>query len=223
MIVIRSGRVLKSTGSWYSVLYDTDKTVNCRLKGLFRTKGIRATNPIAVGDIVDFTISDDESTAVIIKIHPRKNYLIRKATKLSKATHIIAANIDQVVIIVSLTKPRTSTGFIDRILTTAEAYHIPAIIIFNKFDLYEEKEKEKLNLLINTYKNAGYQCLVTSVPENLRLDKFKTKLQGKISLLSGHSGVGKSALINSIDSTLNLKTAQISDYHKDTIHWHFRR
>ncbi len=220
MKVTREGRVLKSTGSWYSVMYDTDKIVNCRLKGLFRTKGIRATNPIAVGDVVDFTISDsdDESSAVIVKIHPRKNYLIRKATKLSKATHIIAANIDQVVIIVSLTKPRTSSGFIDRILSTAEAYHIPAIIIFNKFDLYGEKEKNKLSFLTSTYENAGYACLVTSVPDNLRLNKFKTLLQGKISLLSGHSGVGKSALINSIDSSLNLKTAEISDYHSKGIH-----
>ena len=218
MIVTREGRVLKSTGSWYSVMYDTDKIVNCRLKGLFRTKGIRATNPIAVGDVVDFTISDDNSSAVIVKIHPRKNYLIRKAIKLSKATHIIAANIDQVVIIVSLTKPRTSSGFIDRILSTAEAYHIPSVIIFNKFDLYDEKDKNKLSLLTSTYENAGYACLVTSVPENLRLNNFKKMLQGKISLLSGHSGVGKSALINSIDSSLNLKTAEISDYHSKGIH-----
>ncbi len=212
------GRVLKSTGSWYLVMDNAKKTVNCRLKGLFRTKGIRATNPIAVGDIVDFTMPDNNNTSVIVKIHERKNYIIRKSTKLSKATHIIAANIDQVVIIVSLTKPRTSSGFIDRILTTAEAYHIPAVIVFNKYDLYDDKAKNNLVLLQSVYEKAGYRCLVTSVPENLRLDNFKNILQNKISLLSGHSGVGKSALINSIDSSLNLKIGEISSFHEKGMH-----
>lgn len=213
-----TGKVIKSTGSWYSVMYGNSNMVNCRLKGIFRTKGIRATNPISVGDVVDFKFTDNDDTGVIINIHPRKNYIIRKATKLSKATHIIAANIDQVVIIVSLTKPRTSTGFIDRILTTAEAYHIPAVIIFNKLDLYDDNIVIKLEFLKNAYENAGYNCLVTSVPENIRLTEFKAILQGKTSLLAGHSGVGKSALINSIDSSLNLKTGEISDYHSKGIH-----
>lgn len=213
-----TGKVIRSTGSWYTVMYDANSIVNCRLKGLFRTKGIRTTNPISVGDVVDFNLIRDDGTGVIKNIHPRKNYIIRKATKLSKATHIIAANIDQVVIIVSLTKPRTSTGFIDRILTTAEAYHIPAIIVFNKFDIYDDKTISKLELLKNTYENAGYKCLVTSVPEQIKLIEFKKILKGKTSLLSGHSGVGKSALINSIDSSLNLKTGEISDYHSKGVH-----
>ncbi len=212
------GRVLKSTGSWYIVIDEAGQTVNCRLKGRFRTQGIRTTNPIAVGDIVDFSIPDNNNTSVIVNIHKRKNYIIRKATNLSKATHIIAANIDQVVIIASLTKPRTSTGFIDRILTTAEAYHIPAIIIFNKYDLYDDVTKNKLNLLVDVYENAGYKCLVTSVPESIRLEELKDILKDKISLLSGHSGVGKSALINSIDSSLNLRTGEISSVHNKGTH-----
>ncbi|MBC8320519.1 MAG: ribosome small subunit-dependent GTPase A [Bacteroidetes bacterium] len=218
MIKTFEGRVTKSTGSWYSVMLDTGKTVNCRLKGLFRSKGIRATNPIAVGDVVDGTISDDDQTGVIVNIHQRKNYLIRKATKLSKSTHIIAANVDQVVIIVSLIKPRTSTGFIDRILSTAEAYHIPSVIIFNKYDLYDEKTVAALEFLKTTYQNVGYNCLVTSVPEKLRLTQLKEILNGKISLLAGHSGVGKSALINAVDSSLQLKTAEISTFHNKGIH-----
>jgi len=213
-----TGKVIRSTGSWYTVMCDNDNIVNCRLKGLFRTKGIRTTNPISVGDIVDFDLIEDDGTGVIKKIHPRKNYIIRKATKLSKDTHIIAANIDQVVIIVSLTKPRTSTGFIDRILTTAEAYHIPAIIIFNKLDLYDDSNIAKLELLKNAYENAGYICLVTSVPNKTGLPEFKENLQGKTSLLSGHSGVGKSALINSVDSSLSLKTGEISEYHSKGVH-----
>jgi len=218
MTEFNQGRVLKSTGSWYSVMDDMGEIVNCRLKGLFRTKGIRTTNPIAVGDMVDFSTPANNNTAVIVKIHERKNYIIRKATKLSKATHIIAANVDQVVIIASLTKPRTSTGFIDRILTTAEAYHIPAIIIFNKYDLYDDDIIDKLNFLKIVYEDAGYQCLITSVSKKLRLNEFKEILQGKISLLSGHSGVGKSALINSIDSTLDLKTGEISSVHEKGTH-----
>lgn len=214
----QQGRVLKSTGSWYLVMDNTGKTINCRLKGLFRTKGIRTTNPIAVGDIVDFSIPDDNNESIIIKIHDRKNYIIRKATNLSKATHIIAANIDQVVIIVSLTKPRTSSGFIDRILTTAEAYHIPAVIVFNKFDLYDNKTIDKLNFLKKVYEEIGYKCIVTSVPNKLKLNDFKEILKDKINLLAGHSGVGKSALINSIDSSLNLKTGEISSFHDKGTH-----
>ncbi len=218
MIITHQGRVLKSTGSWYLVIDETGNTVNCRLKGLFRTKGIRTTNPIAVGDMVDFNILDDNNTSVIIKIHKRKNYIIRKATNLSKATHIIAANIDQVIIIASLKKPRTSSGFIDRILTTAEAYHIPAIIIFNKYDLYDDNSINKLDLFHSVYTNAGYKCVITSVPDKKGLENFKVLLQDKISLLSGHSGVGKSALINAVDSTLKLKTGKISTMHDKGTH-----
>ncbi len=218
MTITREGRVLKSTGSWYSVLDNTGGLIDCRLKGLFRTKGIRATNPIAVGDTVDFFQSVDEVTGVITKIYPRNNYIIRKATNLSKDTHIIAANIDQVIIIVSLVQPRTSTGFIDRILTTAEAYHIPAVIIINKIDLYDNETNQKLDLIKNTYVNAGYSVHLTSVPDKIGLGVFESILTDKISLLSGHSGVGKSALINSVDSNLNLKTGEISEYHKKGTH-----
>ena len=213
-----SGKVIRSTGSWYTVLSDTGKEFQCKLKGRFRTKGIRTTNPIAVGDVVDFRFEPDGKDAVIEHIHPRHNYIIRKATKLSKATHIIAANIDQAVLVASLVKPRTSTGFIDRFLATAEAYHIPSIIIFNKNDLYEGEVRQQLAYFKNTYQQVGYQCLLTSVPEALNLDKLKSILKDKESLLAGHSGVGKSALINAIDSKLNLRTGRISAYHDKGTH-----
>ncbi len=218
MTAVREGRVLKSTGSWYTVLDDQGGRHECRLKGLFRNKGIRATNPLAVGDLVDFTISNNESTGIISKIYPRSNYIIRKATKLSKSTHIIAANIDQVVIIVSLVQPRTSTGFIDRVLTTAEAYHIPATIVFNKIDLYDDEVMENLEDIVDTYTSIGYNALLTSVKERSGLDEFEMALRDKISLLSGHSGVGKSAIINAVDETLDLKTGEISEYHSKGTH-----
>ena len=213
-----SGKVIRSTGSWYTVLSDSAKAFQCKLKGRFRTKGIRTTNPIAVGDVVDFQLESDSETGVIYKIHKRHNYIIRKATKLSKSTHIIAANIDQAVLVVSLVKPRTSTGFIDRFLATAEAYHIPSIIVFNKNDLYEGELLQQLTYFKNTYEQAGYQCLLTSVPEKYNLELLKSILKDKESLLAGHSGVGKSALINAIDKNLNLKTGLISAYHNKGTH-----
>jgi len=213
-----SGKVIRSTGSWYTVLSDSAKEFQCKLKGRFRTKGIRTTNPVAVGDVVDFQFEPDSETGVIYKIHERYNYIIRKATNLSKSTHIIAANIDQAVLVVSLVKPRTSTGFIDRFLATAEAYHIPSIIVFNKNDLYEGETRQQLAYFKNTYEQAGYQCLLTSVPEKYNLDLLKSILKDKESLLAGHSGVGKSALINAIDKNLNLKTGLISAYHEKGTH-----
>lgn len=213
-----SGKVIRSTGSWYTVLSDSAKEFQCKLKGRFRTKGIRTTNPVAVGDVVDFQFESNSETGVIDKIHKRHNYIIRKATKLSKSTHIIAANIDQAVIVVSLIKPRTSTGFIDRFLATAEAYHIPSIIIFNKNDLYSSEIRQQLTYFKNTYEKAGYQCLITSVPEKYNLTAFKNILENKESLLAGHSGVGKSALINAVDSSLNLKTGRISSFHEKGTH-----
>ena len=218
MIQKASGKVIRSTGSWYTVLADSGKAFQCKLKGRFRTKGIRTTNPVAVGDVVDFQIPSESETAVIEHIHERHNYIIRKATKLSKSTHIIAANIDQAVLVVSLIKPRTSTGFIDRFLATAEAYHIPTIIVFNKLDLYEEDIRQQLAYFKNTYEKAGYQCLLTSVPEKHNLDDLKRILINKESLLAGHSGVGKSALINAIDHKLNLRTGNISAYHDKGTH-----
>ena len=216
--IVQTGRVIRSTGSWYSVKYGDNEVVKCRLKGKFRIEGIRTTNPVAVGDIVDFLFDMQTNTGVIIKIHERENYIIRKATKLSKAAHIIASNIDQVVLIVSIVKPRTSTGFIDRFLVTTEAYHIPTVLVFNKFDLYNDEHKEQLNEYIKVYEKAGYGCLITSAKEKINTDKLKELLQDKISLLSGHSGVGKSALINAIDPELNLKEGEISKYHKKGTH-----
>lgn len=210
-----TGKVIKSTGSWYWVTDNADgKLFECRLRGKFRSKGIKTTNPVAVGDIVDF----DSNTGAITNIHPRTNYIIRKATNLSKQTHIIAANIDQAIIIVSLAKPRTSTGFIDRFLITAEAYHIPAIIVFNKIDLLDEDQLTTLQEFVSIYENIGYRCLQTSATEMINIDDFKSILHNKDSLLSGHSGVGKSALINTIETNLDLKTGEISEYHSKGMH-----
>lgn len=214
-----TGKVIKSTGSWYTVTTTNEQSYECRLKGKFRIKGIRTTNPIAVGDEVGFTPSEgNDGTGIIETIHERKNYIIRKATKLSKASHIIAANIDQAVVIASLVKPRTSTGFIDRFLTTAEAYHIPSAVVFNKMDLYKEKHIENLAWYLDVYEGAGYQTLVTSATKALHLEEFKALLKNKVSLLAGHSGVGKSALVNSVDPGLNLKVGQISDFHEKGKH-----
>ncbi len=212
------GTILRSTGSWYSVLGEDGELVDCRLKGVFRIKGIRATNPIAVGDHVLVEHSDEEPTANIIGIDERKNHLIRKSVNLSKATHIIAANIDQMVLIASLEKPRTSTGFIDRLLVTAEAYHIPAMLVFNKHDLYDENLLKQLAYLMDVYQSLGYPCLTTSVVDELNLDSLKEMMVGKVSLLSGHSGVGKSALINKIDPSLDLRTGIISTAHDKGMH-----
>ncbi len=214
----REGIVTRSTGSWYSVLKPENETIECRLKGKFRTKGIRTTNPIAVGDHVLFHESPSDGTGVIQSIVDRKNYIIRKATKLSKASHIIAANIDQAIVIASLVKPRTSTGFIDRFLTTAEAYHIPAGIVFNKLDLYDDDQLGHLAHYQHYYEEAGYTTLVTSVPKMISMDDFARLLKDKVTLISGHSGVGKSAMINAIDPTLNLKVGKISEYHEKGKH-----
>ncbi len=210
---LKTGTVVRSTGSWYIVRDEEAALYNCKLKGRFKIQGIRTTNPIAVGDRVDFKLAEAEEAGLIIHIHDRKNYIIRKATKLSKASHIIASNLDQAVLIGSLVKPRTSTGFIDRFLVTAEAYHIPAVLVFNKYDLYDDPIKKQLDELVKTYSSAGYSCLVTSAKNEFHLDDFKSMLQDKVSLLAGHSGVGKSALINKIDPSLNLKEGEISQAH----------
>ena len=216
-MVHKKGVVVRSTGSWYTVLTTDNETVECKIKGRFRIKGLRTTNPVAVGDKVEIEMAPN-GDAVITDIHERKNYIIRKATKLSKATHIIASNLDQAVVIVSLKKPRTSTGFIDRFLTTAEAYHIPASLVFNKFDIYDDKTKEQLEYYVNVYKGLGYHSIITSVPGHKNLSAFKSLLKGKVSLLTGHSGVGKSALINAVDPSLNLKEGTISEFHEKGRH-----
>jgi len=210
---LKSGLVVRSTGSFYVVKTSDGLLFQSKLKGSFKIKGIRTTNPLAVGDRVDFKLPGDGNTGLIVHIHERKNYIIRKATNLSRASHIIAANLDQAVFIGSLVKPRTSTGFTDRFVVTAEAYHIPVALVFNKFDLYDKSTKEKLDYFVKTYTAAGYKCLITSAKEGLHLEEFKEILRGKVSLLSGHSGVGKSALINKINPSLNLKEGEISRVH----------
>lgn len=206
------GLVIRTTGSWYKILCtENNQYYDCRLRGSFRIKGIKSTNPIAVGDHVTFSMEED-NTGVITNIEDRSNYIIRKSTKLSKQTHIIAANIDQLCLVVTLGFPRTSTGFIDRMLLTAEAYHIPATIIFNKVDLYDEELWEIHNEMKNIYTNIGYRVMEVSAKEGTGIEALKEHIKGKINLFSGHSGVGKSALLNAIDPSLNLKVGEVSDW-----------
>ncbi len=213
------GIVTKSTGSWYRVITTKGHAVDCRLRGKLKIAGSKATNPVAVGDKVVFRMEDGNSTGIIEEILDRKNYIIRKATKLSRQTHVIAANIDQAVIIVTLALPRTSTGFIDRFLVTCEAYSIPACIIFNKLDLITTPgDKAKLEELSRMYTLIGYPCLSVSATEKTHTDQFDTLLKNKISLLAGHSGVGKSALINAIEPGFDLKVQAVSKMHKKGRH-----
>jgi len=181
-------------------------------------KGIKTTNPIAVGDKVDFLPDKDENAGLITKIFPRHNHIIRKATNLSKLSHIIAANIDQALLVASIYEPRTSAGFIDRFLVTAEAYHIPAIIVFNKIDIYDEKRFVELDKITGIYRAAGYPCYIVSALTGQNVDTLKAVIKDKTNLFSGISGVGKSALINAIEPGLTLKTGIISDYHKKGKH-----
>ncbi len=212
------GVVTKSTGSWYKVLTPQGQTIECRLRGKLKLGGSKATNPVAVGDHVQISSSGSEQW-VIEDILDRKNYIIRKATKLSRQTHVIAANLDQAVIIATIRLPKTSTGFIDRFLATCEAYSIPACIVFNKIDLLQKTEwQEALSELTNIYEKAGYPCIHVSATERQNLDQFSTLLQDKVSLLSGHSGVGKSALINAIEPRLNLKVQEVSKAHQKGKH-----
>jgi ribosome biogenesis GTPase len=206
------GLVIKSTGSWYDVLTDEDKTINCRIKGKFRTLDIKTTNPIAVGDHVDIELEPDQETGLITFLHPRKNYIIRKSINLSKQAQIIAANLDQAFLIVTLASPRTSLGFIDRFLVTAEAYDIPAKLIFNKLDLFIEDGLEILEEYQSIYEQAGYPCYSVSAIQQTNLDQIIDLLKDKVTLVSGHSGVGKSTLINALLPGQELKTAEISDW-----------
>lgn len=210
-----TGTIIKSTGSWYTVLDDAGEKHDCRLRGKFKMAGSSSTNPLAVGDRVDFSLDNDSArSGVINDIHDRRNYIIRKATNLSRRTHVIAANLDQLVIIATLAEPRTSTGFIDRLLVTCEAYSIPAIIVFNKLDLIRsDEDKQSLYELIDIYASAGYHCLTVSATERMYLDLFSGALREKTSLLSGHSGVGKSTLINAIEPGIKLKVQAISGAH----------
>ncbi|MDP1727139.1 MAG: ribosome small subunit-dependent GTPase A [Bacteroidota bacterium] len=212
------GIVVKSTGSWYQVRTEKGTIILCRLKGKFRLSGIKHTNPVTVGDVVDFEMESESENGVIHKIYERKNYIIRKANNLSKQTHIIASNLDQLMLIATLAFPKTSFGFIDRILVTAEAYHIPAIIVFNKADLMQNGFDQMLSETIQLYEQVGYPCLKTSAKTGEGLEELKAMLCNKTTLLSGHSGVGKSTLLNTIEPALNLKTGIISNYSKKGQH-----
>ncbi|WP_273276468.1 ribosome small subunit-dependent GTPase A [Maribacter polysiphoniae] len=209
------GIVYKSTGSWYTVKSVDGDFYECRIKGKFRIKGIKSTNPVAVGDHVVFEVenADEETIGIITEIEDRKNYIVRKSVKLSKQTHIIAANLDQVFLLVTLKNPKTYTIFIDRFLVTAEAYHIPAVLLFNKIDSYDEDELLEVKYLAALYREIGYTCIGISATTGKNVDKVRDLMVGKISMFSGNSGVGKSTLINALEPTLQIKTAEISEQH----------
>ncbi|KAB2814061.1 ribosome small subunit-dependent GTPase A [Phaeocystidibacter luteus] len=206
-----TGTVIRSTGSWYVVRMEDGTTIDCRIKGKFRIQGIRSTNPVAVGDVVDF--DPEEERGVITKIHDRKNYIVRKSVNLSKKTHILAANLDQAILVTTVAQPKTLYGFIDRFLATCEAYDVPAIMVFNKMDIYGEEELAELEYMKAAYGRAGYQYIETSATEGVNLDAFHDLIKGKTSLVAGHSGVGKSTLINAVEPDLDLRTQRISDAH----------
>jgi ribosome biogenesis GTPase len=215
-----TGTVYKSTGSWYFVKSEKGDLYQCRIKGKFRIKGIKSTNPIAVGDSVEFDIErkGDEEIGVIKLIHERANYIVRKSVNLSKQTQVIASNIDLAFLLITINNPLTLTTFIDRFLVTAQAYSIKVILVFNKIDSYKEEEKREIAYLKDIYETIGYTCVEVSAIKNINLDIIKSLMKGKTSLFSGHSGVGKTTLLNSLEPGLNLKTKQISDQHQQGQH-----
>jgi ribosome biogenesis GTPase len=212
------GLITKSTGSWYQVKTKEGQRFDCRIKGIFRTKGITTTNPIAVGDIVDFEMEPEQGTGVITKLHPRKNYIIRKSINLSKQAQIIAANLDQALLVVTLASPRTSLGFIDRFLVTAEAYDVPAALVFNKLDLFSDEGLEILADYKAIYENIGYPCYEVSALQGDNIEQVADIIKDKVTLFSGHSGVGKSSLINALLPDLKLRTTEISEWHDKGMH-----
>ena len=211
------GFVIKNTGSWYSVKTDDGKVVECKIKGNFRLKGIRSTNPVAVGDHVEIALNQ-EGTAFITHIDERRNYIIRKSQNLSKQSHIIAANVDQAFLIVTVNYPQTSTTFIDRFLASAEAYSVPVVLVFNKRDILSDDERHYQQSMVHLYETIGYECREISAATGEGIEGLHKLLKGKITLLSGNSGVGKSTLINQILPEANLRTAEISDAHNTGMH-----
>jgi len=211
------GIITKSTGLWYEVYTASGEIIPCRLRGKFRIDGNKNTNPAVVGDHVEFDLEKDH-TGYIVTIEKRKNYIDRKSTKLSKINHLIAANIDQAFLVVTLKEPRTSLGFIDRFLVACEGFRIPVCLVFNKMDIYSLKEICKIDELVQLYTSIGYHVIKSSVVKNEGIDLIKQMMKEKVSLFSGHSGVGKSAILNAIDTTLNLKVGEISQFHNKGKH-----
>ena len=207
------GLVVKNTGSWYTVRTDDGQLVDCKVKGNFRLRGIRSTNPVAVGDRV--TVNDE---CWITGIEDRRNYIIRKSINLSKQSHILAANVDQAFLTITVFRPETSTTFIDRFLASAEAYRVPVVLVFNKTDLLDEEERRYQQMMVNLYETIGYECRQISAQTGQGVEELRPLLEGKITLLSGNSGVGKSTLINRLVPGLNLRTAEISDAHNTGMH-----
>ncbi|MEX0988586.1 MAG: ribosome small subunit-dependent GTPase A [Bacteroidales bacterium] len=211
------GLVIKSTGSWYYVKDDSGQIIPCKIRGSYRMKGIRATNPVAVGDNVTFILNDDES-GVITKIGERKNYIIRRSSNLSREYQLIAANIDQAILMISLIRPTTHLGFIDRFLVSAEAFRIPVVLVFNKIDIYPEAEKLELKKFMDLYGEIGYQTMAVSLKTNVNIDKIEELLGSRVTVIAGNSGVGKSTLMNYLDPELDLRIGEISGYHKTGQH-----
>ena len=215
-----TGLVYKSTGSWYTVKSENGDFIECRMKGKFRMKGIKSTNPIAVGDIVDYELEEtsDALTGTIFNIHERKNYIVRKSVNLSHQMHIIASNIDRVFLLITINNPPTTFNFIDRFLVTAEAYNIETILVFNKIDTFDEPTLEDQLYMQYVYQQIGYKCLRVSSTEMKGVDELKEMMIGKVSMFSGHSGVGKSTLVNAMEPSLHLKTKTISEASKQGQH-----
>ncbi len=214
------GLVYKSTGSWYSVKSENGDTFDCKIKGKLRLENINSTNPVVVGDFVEFDIEDQDQqeVGIIKKIFERRNYILRKSVNLSKQTHILASNIDLLLLVITLKNPITTTSFIDRFLVSAEAYSIKTLLVFNKCDLYDEVDEESLNSLINIYYNIGYEIIKTCTKTGKGIKELEKKISNKTIMLGGHSGVGKTSIINAIDGTLNLKVGNISDQHSQGKH-----
>ena len=211
------GLVIKNTGSWYTVKTVEGSVVECKIKGNFRLKGIRSTNPVAVGDHVEIELNS-QNTAFITAIGDRKNYIIRKSQNLSKQSHIIAANVDQAFLVVTVERPQTSTTFIDRFLATAEAYSVPVVVVFNKTDLLDDSLMRYQRMMTDLYETVGYKCVAVSAETGEGMDELMEMLRDRITLLSGHSGVGKSTMINRLLPGVNLRTAEISDAHNTGMH-----